>query len=182
MYEKNENPLTSKINLIVGVWNGTVIDLETTGLSETNDEIITLGFIEKNQLQIIQRTAHDKEEFYREIRGVIKGLQTPFYAYNNFEEKFIKGQLGLKKKVVDVFKPWKEKADADGIKWSSLDDLVSEPEIYFGLPRVTGRDCPACWNKYLSTGDKKHLKLIMEHNKSDILRTLPTYSISAHLQ
>ena len=51
---KINDSLTSKINLIVGVWKGSVIDIETTGLDPCKDEIITFGFIEKNNLQRIR--------------------------------------------------------------------------------------------------------------------------------
>jgi hypothetical protein len=34
---------------------------------------------------------------------------------------------------------------ARGLKWPKLDELVSEPEEYFGEARVSGRDVPAIW-------------------------------------
>ena len=63
-------------------------------------------------------------------------------------------------------------AESQGQKWPKLDDLVSEPEIYLGMPRITGRDCPILWKNFLKTKDQELLTPIMEHNKSDILRTL----------
>ena len=47
---KINGTLTSKIDLLVGVWKGSVIDIETTGLNPATDEIITFGFIEDNKL------------------------------------------------------------------------------------------------------------------------------------
>lgn len=170
---KMNGTLTSKIDLMVGVWKGSVIDIETTGLNPATDEIITFGFIEDNKLQIIQRTNKDKIGFYNELKKVVKKLKAPFYAYNgSFENDFIQAQLGIKKKVVDVFAPWRKMAESQGQKWPKLDDLVSEPEIYLGMPRITGRDCPILWKNFLKTKDQELLAPIMEHNKSDILRTL----------
>jgi len=170
---KINDTLTSKIDLLVGVWNGSVIDIETTGLNPASDEIVTLGFIEDNKLQIIQRTSKDKAEYYKELKEVVTNLKAPFYAYNgSFEKRFLHTQLGIEKEVVDVFAPWRKMAESRGQKWPKLDDLVSEPEIYLDMPRITGRDCPILWKNFLQTKDRDLLTPIMEHNKSDILRTL----------
>ena len=167
------DPLTLKMDLLVGVWEGSVIDIETTGLNSTIDEIVTFGFIEDNKLEIIQRTGEEKVSFYKELKEVVTNLKAPFYAYNGpFENRFIQDQLEISKKVVDVFAPWRKMAASQGQKWPKLDDLVSEPEIYLGMPRITGRECPILWKNYLQTKDRDLLTPIMEHNKSDILRTL----------
>ena len=98
--------LTSKIDLLVGVWKGSVIDIETTGLNPAKDEIVTLGFIEDNKLQILQRTSEGKAEYYKELKEVVTNLKTPFYAYNgSFEKRFLHAQLDIEKEVVDVFAP-----------------------------------------------------------------------------
>jgi len=107
------------------------------------------------------------------LKEIVSKLKTPFYAYNgSFEKNFIKTQLDITKDVVDVFAPWRQKAESQGQKWPKLDDLVSEPETYLGIPRITGRDCPIIWKNFLKTKDRELLTPIMEHNKSDILRTL----------
>ncbi|GAI36166.1 unnamed protein product [marine sediment metagenome] len=59
---KINDSLTLKIDLLVGVWRGSVVDIETTGLNPAEDEIVTFGIIEDNKLQIIQRTSEDKVE------------------------------------------------------------------------------------------------------------------------
>jgi len=63
-------------------------------------------------------------------------------------------------------------AESQGPKWPKLDDLVSEPEMYLGIPRITGRECPILWKNFIQTKDRDLLTPIMEHNKSDILRTV----------
>jgi uncharacterized protein YprB with RNaseH-like and TPR domain len=134
---------------------------------------VTLGFIENNTLQIIQRTSEGKAEYYKELKEVVTDLKAPFYAYNgSFEKRFLHAQLGIEKEVVDVFAPWRLMAESQGQKWPKLDDLVSESEMYLGIPRITGRECPILWKNFLQTKDRDLLTPIMEHNKSDILRTL----------
>jgi len=101
---KINDTLSSKIDLLVGVWKGSVIDIETTGLNPASDEIVTFGFIEDNKLQIIQRTIKDKAEYYKELKEVVTDLKAPFYVYNgSFEKRFLQAQLGIEKEVVDVF-------------------------------------------------------------------------------
>jgi|TARA_B100000315_G_scaffold101382_1_gene93153 uncharacterized protein YprB with RNaseH-like and TPR domain len=168
-----KDTLTAKIDMLVGIWEGSVIDIETTGLNPASDEIVTLGFIEDNKLQIIQRTSKDKAEYYKELKEVVTNLKAPFYAYNgSFEKRFLHAQLGIEKDFVDVFLPWRIMAESKGQKWPKLDDLVSEPEMYLGIPRITGRECPILWKNFLKTKDQALLTPIMDHNKSDILRTL----------
>ena len=72
-----KDTLTAKIDMLVGIWEGSVIDIETTGLNPASDEIVTLGFIEDNKLQIIQRTSKDKAEYYKELKEVVTNLKAP---------------------------------------------------------------------------------------------------------
>ena len=87
---KTNGALTTKIHLIIGIWDGSVIDIETTGLDPTQDEIITFGYIEKNNLHIIQRTTEENDSFYNELIKVANRLRPPFYSYNGlFEQGFL---------------------------------------------------------------------------------------------
>jgi uncharacterized protein YprB with RNaseH-like and TPR domain len=161
------------MDLLVGIPHGTLMDIETTGLDENRHEIITLGFISGNQLSVIQRKVRQKTPFYREIRDVLGRLRRPFYAYNSdFEEKFIKTQLGLRVKLLDLMKPWREMANHRKIKWPKLDELVSEPEMYFDITRISASDIPSLWDAYLSSGNEKLLQMPLRHNRADLLKEL----------
>ena len=41
---KINGTLTSKIDLLVGVWNGSVLDIETTGLNPVNHLLVGISF------------------------------------------------------------------------------------------------------------------------------------------
>jgi uncharacterized protein YprB with RNaseH-like and TPR domain/ribosomal protein S27AE len=170
---KHRNSITTRTELFVSIPQGALIDIETTGLNEGVDEIITFGFISGNRLSVIQRKVKDKQPFYDEIKGVLDGLSRPFYAYNcEFEEKFFKEQLGIQLKATDLMAPWRKLAEHKAKKWPKLEELVSEPEMYFGVTRISAKDIPTLWNAFLSGGDEKLLEMIMKHNKADLLRGL----------
>ncbi len=171
---KDDNFLRSKLSLLISIPKGTLIDIETTGTNSYTDEILTFGFVSKNEVVIIQRKTKHKEAFYDEIRKLLHGLSEPFYAYNlQFEQKFLENQLGVKCNGIDLFKPWQDRAEKKyGKKWPKLDDLISEPEFYYDEKRIRGEDVPKLWKKFLKGKKEKLLSLIMRHNQSDLLREL----------
>jgi uncharacterized protein YprB with RNaseH-like and TPR domain len=158
--------------LIVGIPQGTLIDIETTGLDERRDEIIVFGYIERNNLRIICRRSIEEKPFITELVDLVPKLSTPFYAYNSsFEEKFLRVK-GIRIKAIDLFRPWKEKAERSGLKWPKLDELFSQPEQYFREPIISGKDVPLLWRRYLETGDERNLQRIIWHNEADLLREM----------
>ena len=160
-------------HLLVSVPKGALIDIETTGKNEHEDEILTLGYVDRNEIIVVQRTSKSRSSFYREIEHVIRRLDKPFYAYNiEFEEKFLRAQLGLRIRGVDLFRPWQELAGETCKKWPKLDELVTEPEEYFELERTTGSDIPVLWRRYCRTRETGLLNRIIRHNQSDLLREL----------
>jgi len=173
--QETKNHIKNQVVLAVGIEKGSLIDFETTGLLKDKEhEIVCFGYVTSNKLVIIGRKTSDKRPFYEEITKIIKELPKPFYAYNaNFEHEIMKHELGIQLKpseVIDLQKPWKEKADQSGLKWPKLDELISEPENYFGEAVIHGKDCPGLWKGYISTGNENLLKMIMQHNLSDLLR------------
>ena len=179
---RHRNSVSARMDLLVGISKGTLTDIETTGLNEKRDEIITLGFISGNRLSVIQRNVKSKEPFYREIRSVLSKLPRPFYAYNaSFEEGFFKTQLGLRVKMVDIMKPWREMANHKTRKWPKLDELVSEPEMYFDVTRISARDIPSLWDAFLSNKDDRLLEIPLRHNRADLLRELYLLVQYSHL-
>jgi DNA polymerase III epsilon subunit-like protein len=171
---RESNFLRRKLSLLVSIPKGALIDIETTGIDPVNDEILTLGFVAKNNLVIIQRRTKSKDRFYQEISELLTTLSAPFYAYNlGFEQEFLENQLGVKCAGTDLFKPWQDRAEKKyGIKWPKLDDLISEPEFYYDEKRIRGEDVPVLWKKFLKSKKEKFLALIMRHNQSDLLREL----------
>jgi uncharacterized protein YprB with RNaseH-like and TPR domain len=160
--------------LMVSIPKGTLIDLETTGLNYSNDEILTAGVISGNTLRILQRKHKTKDTFNEDVRKLISSLPQPFFAFNSgFEEGFIRNQLGLKNiKFVDLHAPWRKKAESMGKKWPKLDELITHPEQYFQEKAITGKDVPELWNKFNKTGNENHLDEIIRHNQIDLLREM----------
>ena len=172
---ETKNHIKDQVVLALGIEKGSLIDLETSGLlKDPEHEIICFGYIASNKLVILMRKTKEKEPFYNEVRKIIKELPKPFYAFNaRFEKEIIESELSLRFKsedFVDLQQPYKTKANSLGLKWPGLDELVSEPEKYFGEGRVSGKDCPGLWKGYLATSNENLLKMIMKHNLSDLLR------------
>ncbi len=149
-----------------------MVDIETTGLDKNHDELVVFGYIQRSHLEIICRTSREEEPFLIQIAELVSRLPQPIYAYNlSFEKEFLKAK-GMNIEGIDLFQPWKEKADQLGLKWPKLDELFSHAEDYFGEVVMSGKDVPELWKKFLYTGDKIYLQQIIRHNESDLLREL----------
>ncbi len=191
---------------------GTILDLETTDLG-AGSGIVCLGSVHDNVLRILARGRHSSaDEFHQYLTPLLQCLPQPFYAYNaKFDAGFLRRQLGYRgPRLIDLFEPWRSRAESRNKKWPSLDELirgpwdelppyrlpVRDPEpIDMGLLRedeaawlkrghgswrresfenrgaISGRDVPRLWRKYVG-GDSEALRLIAEHNRQDILKTL----------
>jgi len=158
--------------LMLGIPQGTLIDLETTGLDVGQDEIVLFGYIQGSRLEIICRNSQEEAPFIVQLAELVPTLPKPFYAYNlSFEKGFLQAK-GIDIEGVDLFQPWKEKAEALYLKWPKLDELFSHAEQYFNEPVISGRDVPLLWQRFLYTEDNNYLQQIIKHNESDLLREL----------
>ncbi len=158
--------------LMLGIPQGTLIDLETTGLDADHDEIVLCGYIQGNRLEIICRNSEEEALFTVQLAELVSSLPRPFYAYNlSFEKAFLQAK-GILIEGIDLFQPWKEKAEALYLKWPKLDELFSHAEHYFNEPVISGRDVPLLWQKFLCSRDDSYLQQIIKHNESDLLREL----------
>lgn len=158
--------------LMVSIPRGTLIDIETTGLNSNYDEIVVFGYVQGSRLEILCRTSREEEPFIAQVAELVSVLPKPFYAYNlSFEESFLKAR-GIGIRGIDLFRPWKEKAEALKLKWPKLDELLSHAEHYFNEPVISGKDVPMLWERFLETRDEDYLQQIIRHNESDLLREL----------
>jgi len=158
--------------LMLGIPQGTLIDLETTGLDMGHDEIVLFGYIQGSRLEIICRSSIEEAPFIVQLAELVPRLSKPFYAYNlSFEKGFLQAK-GITIEGIDLFQPWKEKAEALYLKWPKLDELFSHAEHYFNEPVISGKDVPLLWQRFLQTGDDNYLQQIIRHNESDLLREL----------
>ncbi len=158
--------------LMVSIPRGTLIDIETTGLDKGCDEIVVFGYIQGSCIEILCRTSRDEEPFVAQIAKLVLQLPRPFYAYNlSFEREFLRAK-GMAIEGIDLFQPWREKADRLGLKWPKLDELFCHAEQYFNERVVSGKDVPSLWDRFLETGERDYLQQIIRHNESDLLREL----------
>ena len=158
--------------LLLGIPQGTLIDLETTGLDMGQDEIVLFGYIQGSHLEIICRSSREEAPFIAQLAELVPMLSKPFYAYNlAFEKGFLQAK-GINIEGIDLFHPWKVKAEALFLKWPKLDELFSHAESYFNEPVISGRDIPLLWQSFLYTEDDNYLQQIIKHNESDLLREL----------
>jgi uncharacterized protein YprB with RNaseH-like and TPR domain len=173
---ETRNHIKSTMTLALGIYDGSVIDFETTGRPQIDSEceVVTLGYFHGNDLVVIQRKAKEKEPFYKEVREALDNLPKPFYSYNaRFEHDVMKYELKMNVSMadfVDIMGPWKTKADKAGLKWPKLDELISEPEDYFHDNKISGKDVPGLWKAYLMGGTEGLLRMMMDHSLSDLLR------------
>jgi uncharacterized protein YprB with RNaseH-like and TPR domain len=168
---------TSTYTLPLTIGKGSVIDFETTGVPgrDANHEIITLGYLCRDKLTVIQRNSPDKTPYYTRLSETFNSIPRPFYAYNSsFERDVIRLELGIEildQDFVDLMAPWKQKAMENGLKWPRLDELISEPEDYFQRDKVTGREVPLLWKQFLEDQrSERPLEMIVKHCASDVLR------------
>ena len=170
---EDEDMITSySRELMLGIPQGTLIDLETTGLDANQDEIVLFGYITGSRLEIICRSSTEEALFLAQLAALVPTLPGPFYAYNlSFEKGFLHTR-GINIEGIDLFQPWKEKAEALYLKWPKLDELFSHAEQYFNEPVVCGRDVPLLWKRFLDSGNDSYLQQIIKHNESDLLREL----------
>ena len=91
--------------LMLGIPQGTLIDLETTGLDADRDEIVLFGYIQGSRLEIICRNSEEEAPFTVQLAELVSTLPRPFYAYNlAFEKGFLQAK-GIDIEGIDLFQP-----------------------------------------------------------------------------
>ena len=90
---------------MLGIPQGTLIDIETTGLDINHDEIVLFGYIQGNHLEIICRSSQEEAPFIVQLAELVPTLPRPFYAYNlAFEKGFLQAK-GISIEGIDLFQP-----------------------------------------------------------------------------
>ena len=173
-----------KKELPIRMMQGTIIDIETTGLDYREHEIITFGYLEGNTARVLQRAEATPDEYHYMISESLRKLPQPFYGYNSeFDRMFLISKTGVDFAMVDLFESFKKKSDDIGKKYPKLDELPSVPREYFGEKTVPARMIPSLWNSYLAKKDKRALAAIVRHNMEDLrqIMALMAYFLSEDL-
>ena len=152
---------------------GTIINLETTGLDADTDDVIAFGFLKHNIMTVIQRIEANRAEFHDIIKEKLSNLSQPIYAYDaRFHEAFLLAKLHVPIGIIDILEPWQDRARAKGMRYPSLDDLVSVPREYFAETVVPDREVRLLWQSYIKTQDKRKLTPIVRHCMEDLRQSL----------
>lgn len=130
-----------KRKLVVGIPEGCLIDLETTGLHPQSSEIVVFGYVSGNEFAILLRSPGIAEDiFLREVAEVLDGLSPPFYAYNlSFERNWLAHKLSRRIDGCCLMEPWKRKAEEQGKKQAHFWSQLEGGRPIGSLPRAGGR-------------------------------------------
>ncbi len=130
---------------------GTIVDLETTGLSAGVDRVVTVGVLHGEAYEVFQST--DNSDLLRILKPGLEMLPRPFFAFNKgFEESF----LGLNVDRDLQLRPYESRREA--IRVAGVDDPFNGH----------GHEVPFEWRAYLADGKREHLERIMAHNIADL--------------
>ncbi len=131
-------------------FRGTIVDVETTGLSPRFDRLITVGILRNGEYEIYQVT--DGSSLLDVLGPTLQTLPRPVYAFNKgFEEGF----LGIHIDRELQLRPFEGKNEA--IRISGVED-----------PLGHGSRVPPEWASYLADGRRDHLERIVSHNFADL--------------
>ncbi len=148
-------------NQLPVVLQGSIVDIETTGLSPKIDSVITVGLVHNNVCEIFQRT--HEADICQLLDQKLRSLPRPIYAFNKrFEESF----LGI---VVDrelQSRPFESRNEA--IQVSGVCD-----------PLGSGLRVPGEWWAYAVDRGLYHLNRIIAHNLADLRHELCLATIRA---
>ncbi len=145
-------------------FNGSIIDIETSGLDETIEEITCCGILTKDK--IIQ--LYQEKPIGLDIDELINKIESyrpfePFYAfYKNMEEKF----LGIRIHN-EINKP-----NGFGRYIPKHEIITVAPFMSEDVLDGVGSKCVALWKVYKETNDFSDFEVILRHNKSCLLQEL----------
>jgi hypothetical protein len=139
---------------IPSILEGTIIDFETTHWDVEKGELITVGFLSKEEIVILQRLELTENEFKKMAIEEIQTKKRPWFAFNKeFEEKFL--PITMDKELQQ-----NEREAAFGA-------LVNEGLLdHYGLlcDPLFNEEIPRFWNAWKSTKDMVFVSKIVRHN------------------
>ncbi len=137
-------------NRVPALFTGTILDVETTGLSPSLDRLITVGILRNGESEVYQAT--DNSSLLDSVRPILQTLPRPIYGFNkSFEEGFLDIKLDRELQL----RPFESKNNA--IHISGVED-----------PLGHGSRVPREWDAYLVDGMRDHLDRIVAHNVADL--------------
>jgi len=145
------------------------LDIETTGLSAGPDSITVVGIflVDEYQTRVIQLIGNDITE--KNLLASLEGVET-IYTYNGsrFDLPFIQAVLGTN--LEHRF----EHRDLMYDCWScNLKGGLKRVEVTLNISReltgITGLDAVLLWQRYVNSGDKQALEILLRYNREDVV-------------
>jgi hypothetical protein len=160
MWEPNGPAYVHRGNLDVELRRGTIVDLETTALRPSHGHIICFGCIFGTTIEI---RAKDRKatwkEYYARLRVFVKRLPRPLYAYNaKFDGGFLRRYCDFRERIIDLFEPWRSRAESRKQKFPSLDELVRGPWDALPPYRIPEREVDVLEPGILSDEEEQWLR------------------------
>lgn len=132
---------------------GTIIDIESTHWDSKKGEMITAGFMSRNQVRIFQRLKLTESEFRRIVIKEFEKEERPCYAFHKeIEENFL--QISIENELQQN----KESAFGALVDAGLLDHYNSLCDPLFN------EEIPLFWDIWNKTCDRVFLSKIVRHN------------------
>ena len=149
---------------------GSIIDIETTGLDPSTDNIITLGIIKKKHLLLYQLVHEDSyKRFWSLCNRLAKAQPTPRYGYAcHFEADFLRIKDDKWTDLTQYFEI--DYNDFIPFRRYTLADVTHHPFRDEPID-ISGSEIPGEWQQYVTSRNKIHLTNIIYHCYCDMLRT-----------
>ena len=145
---------------------GTIIDLETTGLRPRWNHIVTMGLYKDDKIRIFQLVKPEYDRFWNLCHNIAQKQPRPLYAYAaHFERDFLKIPDGWK----DLTRYY-EVDDYYPIRNFRLIDVTTYPYNSQADYDIDGKDVPKKWAEWLFDKNLKSLMEISYHCMIDLIR------------
>ena len=140
---------------------GVVFDIETSGLDEYSDEIVSYGIVKNNKVKIVCRLKASEEELLQKLREDLEDVKVMYVFYAPFEEKFLRIR----------FSDW----DDIGIEIRDLKQMrgrLTDIVRYSWGDSFDGSDISGLWHNWKERLSFGSLTAIIHHNFADVMRSV----------
>jgi len=135
-----------------------ILDIETTGLNEVFDEIVSYGVVRDFdgvvKARVVVRIESDENTLLEHLKSDLKDLKVVYAYYKDFEERFL-SKRGFDLIFRDLKRCGGRLRDVVNLDW---------------MDNITGSDVPILWIDWIKRRSFKSLIKIVHHNLSDLMR------------
>ncbi len=122
-------------------FKGTIIDFETTHWDAEKGELLTAGFLSRDEIVILQRFEQAENTFKRSVIEEVQTKTRPWFAFNKkFEEAFVPMNIDIELQRIEREAAFRALLDEGLLNHY---DLLCDPLFNGEIPRF--------WNLWKST-------------------------------